>query len=179
MDDGVFSIDFAIAYAVFAVLILLTFFTAMNAISVRYTASYANDLAPLAERTGDMLLGSTGTPQDWYMSPYAADNASLIGLSNGQPNVLSLGKVDGLGMINATRLKGLAGLPENDDYGLRVEIRSSDGAVSRSAGYPLPPDTANVYKSTRIAVIKETDDLQRNAFVTIYLWRKDVGTAAA
>jgi hypothetical protein len=176
MDDAAFSIDFAAAYTVLAVLLVCTFFTATNAISARYTAGYADELRPLAERLGDVLLKSPGEPAEWYMGPSNASNASIIGLSAGYPNLLSSYKMDGLYLFNATGLKGALGLADADGrYGLRIVIESLDGAVSRTVGYPLPPDTKDVYKSYRMAAIKEPDGTCRDARVTIYLWRKDVG----
>jgi hypothetical protein len=176
MDDAAFSIDFAAAYTVLAVLLVCIFFTATNAISVRYTASYADELRPLVESLGDILLKSPGEPVDWYMSPASARNASIIGLSAGYPNVLSSYKMEGLYLFNASGLKGALGLSDPDgQYGLRIEIKSLDGAVSRTAGYPLPPDTVDVYKSYRAAAVEEPDGTCRDARITIYLWRKDVG----
>lgn len=176
MDDGAFSIDFAAAYTVLAVLLICVFFTASNAISARYTVSYAYELRPLAERVGDILLKSPGEPEDWYMGPSGALNASIIGLSAGQPNLISSYKMDGLYLFNASGLKGAMGIEDADcSYGLRIEIESLDGAVSRTAGYPLPPDTKDVYKSYRIAAIEEPDGTCRDARVIVYIWRKDVG----
>lgn len=176
MDDAAFSIDFAAAYTVLAVLLVCTFFTASNAISARYTASYADELRPLAERLGDILLKSPGEPEGWYMDPSSARSASIIGLSTGYPNVLSSYKMDGLYLFNATCLKEALRLADTDErYGMRIEIESLDGTVSRIVGYPLPPDTKDVYKSYRLATIKEPDGTCRDASVTIYMWRKDVG----
>ena len=176
MDDATFSIDFAAAYTVLAVLLVCTFFTATNAISVRYTTGFADELKPLAERLGDVLLKSPGEPESWYMGPSNARNASIIGLSDGYPNLLSSYKMDGLYLFNATGLKGALGLADADGgYGLRIVIESLDGAVSRTVGYPLPPDTKDVYKSYRIATIKEPDGTCRDARIIIYMWRKDVG----
>jgi hypothetical protein len=176
MDDAAFSIDFAAAYTVLAILLVCTFFTATNAISARYTAGYADELRPLAERLGDVLLKSPGEPESWYMGPSNASDASIIGLSGGYPNLLSSYKMDGLCLLNATGLKGALGLADADEcYGLRIAIESLDGAVSRTVGYPLPPDTKDVYKSYRIATIKEPDGTCRDARIIIYMWRKDVG----
>jgi hypothetical protein len=173
-DNAAFSIDFAAAYTVLAVLLVCTFFTATNVISAGLTASYANDMAPLAESLGDVLLKSPGEPVDWYMGP--STNDSFIGLSTGDPNILSVYKIDGLCLYNATRIKKALGLADDgEEYGLRIEILSLDGAISRTAGYPLPPDTKDVCKSTRLAAIKEEDGTHRDAMVTVYLWRKDVG----
>jgi len=176
MDDAAFSIDFTAAYAVLAVLLACTFFTAANAISVRYTAGYADELRPLAERLGDILLKSPGEPEDWYMGPSNASHASIIGLSEGDPNLLSSYKMDSLYLFNATGLKTALGLADaGERYGLRIEIESLDGAVSRTVGYPLPPDTKDVYKSYRMAAIREPDGTCRDARIMIYMWRKDVG----
>ncbi|WP_174590433.1 hypothetical protein [Methanocella conradii] len=176
MDDAAFSIDFAVAYTILAILLACTFFTATNAISVRYTASYAYDLGPLAESLGDALLRSPGEPQGWYIDPSSAHDASIIGLSAGDPNVLSTYKIEGLYFYNASGLKRALGLADEDGlYGLRVEIRSLDGIVNRTVGYPLPPDTRDVYVSNRIATIKKEDGTYRDAHVTIYLWRRHVG----
>ncbi len=179
MDDGAFSIDFAAAYTVLAALLVCTFFTATNAISVKYTAGYADELGPLAERLGDVLLKSPGEPEDWYMGPPEAANATIIGLSDGRPNLVSAYKLDGLYLYNASGLKGALGLADaGGKYGLRIEIKSVDGVVSRAVGYPLPPDTRDVYKSCRLAAIEEPDGTCRDARVTVYLWRKDVGATA-
>jgi len=171
-----FSIDFAAAYTVLAILLVCTFFTATNAISAKYTASYASDLAPLAGSIGDALLKDPGEPRDWYMDPSSARNADRIGLSTGDPNVLSIYKIDGLHMYNASALKSALGLAdEKGQYGLRIEIDSLDGTIVRTAGYPLPPDTKDVCKSVRLAAIKDQDSIYRAALVNIYLWRKDIG----
>ena len=176
MDDAVFSIDFAGAYTVLALLLVCTFFTATNTISARYTAGYADELRPLAERLGDILLKTPGEPEDWYVGPANAANASIVGLSEGHPNLLSSYKMDGLYLFNASRLKAALGMADaSESYGLRIEIDSLDGAVSRTAGYPLPPDTKDVYKACRIATVKEPDGTCRDAHVIIYVWRKDVG----
>jgi hypothetical protein len=176
MDDGAFSIDFAAAYTVLAVLLVCVFFTAENAISVSYTAGYADELGPVAERLGDVLLKSPGEPDSWYMGPSDAANARIVGLSDGRPNVLSSYKVDGLGMYNAQGLKGALGLGDpGGQYGLRVEIKSLDGGFSRAFGYPLPPDTVDVCKSCRLAAVEEPAGSYRDARVLVYLWRRDVG----
>ncbi|HTY91149.1 MAG TPA: hypothetical protein VMC84_08245 [Methanocella sp.] len=171
-----FSIDFAAAYTVLAILLVCTFFTATNAISAGLTVSYAGELEPLAEGIGDVLLKDAGDPSDWYFSPSAARSPTIIGLSTGDPNILSTYKVDGLYMFNASALKKAAGLDdEKEQYGLRLEINTSDGSISRTAGYPLPPDTKDVCKSVRIASIKDEDGIYRDAVLYVYLWRKDVG----
>jgi hypothetical protein len=178
MDDAAFSIDFTAAYTVLAILLVCVLFTATNVISARYTANYASELCPLAERLGDVLLKSPGEPDDWYMDPSGARNASMIGLSTGDPNVLSPYKMDGLYFYNASGLKKALGLDDGGElYGLRIEVCSLDGAISRTAGYPLPPDTKDVYRSNRVATIKEQDGTYRDAAVTIYMWRKDVGAS--
>ncbi len=175
-DEAAFSIDFAAAYTVMAILFVCTFFTASNAIAARYTASYADELTPLAEHLGDQLLDSPGIPEDWYMGPSNAQNATVIGLSLDRPNVLSTYKIDGLCLYNASGLKKALGLADDGElYGLRIEIRSLDGTISSTVGYPLPPDTRDVCRSERRAAIKEQDGTLRNAAVTIYLWRKYVG----
>ncbi len=171
-----FSIDFAAAYTVLAILLIGTFFTATNALSAGLTAGYAGELEPLAGRIGDVLLKEPGEPVDWYMGPRAAGSPVVIGLSDGDPNILSIYKVDGLCMFNATALKNAAGLyDEEGQYGLRIEINSQDGTIRRAAGYPLPPDTKDVCKSCRLAAIKDQDSIYRDAEVIVYLWRKDVG----
>ena len=176
MDDAAFSIDFAAAYTVLAVLLVCVFFTATNTISARYTTGYTDELRPLAERLGDILIKSPGEPEDWYMGPANASNASIIGLSSDYPNLLSSYKVEGLYLFNASRLKAALGLADSGEiYGLRIEIGSLDGAISRTYGYPLPPDTRDVYKSYRMATIREPDGTCRDARVTIYMWRKNVG----
>ncbi|MDI6897134.1 hypothetical protein [Methanocella conradii] len=176
MDDATFSIDFAAAYAILAILLACAFFTATNLISAMYSASYADDLEPLAESLGDTLLRSPGEPDGWYIDPSAARNASIIGLSAGDPNVLSAYKLEGLYFYNASGLKEALGLvDESGLYGLRIEIKSFDGVLYRTAGYPLPPDTKDVCVSSRIATIKEEDGTYRDACVTLYLWRKHVG----
>lgn len=173
MDDAVFSIDFAAAYTVLAVLLVCTFFTATNVISSRLTAGYAEELNPMAVRLGDVLLKTPGEPDDWYMGPGSHQN---IGLSTGDPNILSVYKIDGLYLYNASGLKKALGLGDDEgQYGLRIEISSLDGSISRSVGYPLPPDTKDVCKSTRLAAIVDQDNIHRDAVVNIYLWRKDVG----
>ena len=177
-DEAAFSIDFAAAYTVMAILFVCTFFTASNAISAGYTTGYADELNPIAEHLGDALLESPGIPGDWYMDPYNANNATAIGLSLDRPNVLSTYKIDGLCLYNASALKKALGLDDKGElYGLRIEIRSLDGSICRAVGYPLPPDTKDVCRSVRIATIKEQDGTFRNAAVTVYLWRKYVGTA--
>jgi hypothetical protein len=176
LDDAAFSIDLAAAYTVLAVLLACIFFTATNTISARYTASYAVELKPLAENIGDVLLKSTGEPEDWYMDPSCARNASIAGLSTGDPNMLSTYRMDGLYFFNASGLKRALGfMDEREPYGLRVEIQSFDGVVSRAYGYPLPPDTKDVCVSRRVAAIMEQDGTCRDAAVTIYIWRKEVG----
>jgi hypothetical protein len=178
MDDAAFSMDFAVAYTILAVLLACTFFTATNLISTRYTASYADDLEPLAESLGDTLLKSPGEPEGWYVDPSAAGNASIIGLSAGRPNVLSACRLDGLYLYNASGLKEALGLADDGGlYGLRIEVKSLDGVENRAAGYPLPPDTKDVCVSTRVATIEEPDGMYRDARVTIYLWRRHVGAA--
>jgi hypothetical protein len=176
MDDAAFSIDLAAAYTVLAVLLACVFFTATNTISARYTVSYTGELKPLAENIGDVLLKSTGAPGDWYMDPSSARNASIVGLSTGDSNVLSTYRMDGLYFFNASGLKKALGFVDHDeDYGLRFEIQSLDGVVSRAYGYPLPPDTKDVSVSRRIAAIMEQDGTCRDAVVTVFIWRKDVG----
>ncbi len=178
MDEAAFSIDFAVAYTILAVLLACTFFTATGLISTRYTASYAEDLEPLAESLGDTLLRSPGEPEGWYVDPSAAANASIIGLSEGRPNVLSAYRLDGLYLYNASGLKDALGLiDEGGVYGLRIEIKSLDGMENRTAGYPLPPDTRDVCVSRRVATIEEPDGTYRDACVTIYLWRRHAGAA--
>jgi hypothetical protein len=179
-DNGAFSIDFVAAYSIMALLILCAFFTATNAISVRYTAGYSGDLAPLAGNIGDMLLKSTGEPSNWYLDPDTARDANRIGLSGGKPNVITEERIQGLYFYSPSGVKAALGLSDpDDDYGLRIEIKSSDGAVSKSAGYPLPPDTRDVWKSSRAAAIEEFDGTYRSATLTVYMWRHDVGTALA
>ncbi len=176
MDEAAFSIDFAAAYTILAILLVCTFFTATNAISARYTASYTDELRPLAENLGDVLLRDTGYPDDWYMDPSATGNTSTIGLSAGDPNVLSPYKMDGLYLFNASRLKKAVGLADDGElYGLRIEVHSLDGGISRTFGYPLPPDTKDVYRSNRIAAVKDPDGAYRDVAIAIYMWRKDVG----
>lgn len=173
MDDATFSIDFAAAYTVLAVLLVCTFFTATNVMSSRLTASYAGELEPLTVSLGDVLLTTPGEPGDWYMGPGDSLN---IGLSGDNPNILSIYKIDGLFLFNASRLKKALGLEDDEGrYGLRIEINSLDGSISRTVGYPLPPDTKDVCKSTRLATIVDQDNIHRDATVNIYLWRKDVG----
>lgn len=176
MDEAAFSIDFAAAYTILAILLVCTFFTATNAISAGYTASYTDELGPLAENLGDVLLRDTGDPEGWYTNPSGAMNASTIGLSTGDPNVLSPYKMDGLDLFNASRLKKAVGLSDDGElYGLRIEVHSLDDTISRTFGYPLPPDTKDAYRSNRIAAVKEPDGTYRVVAVAIYLWRKDVG----
>jgi hypothetical protein len=171
-----FSIDFAAAYTVLAILLVCTFFTATNVMSAGLTAGYAGELGPLAGRIGDVLLKEPGEPYDWYMAPRGTGSPVVIGLSDGDPNILSIYKVDGLYMFNASALKTAVGLyDEEGQYGLRIEIDSMDGAISRAAGYPLPPDTKDVCKSCRLAAIRDQDGIYREAEVSVYLWRKDVG----
>lgn len=177
-DKGAFSIDFVAAYSVLAVLILCAFFTATNIVSVRYTASYAGDIDRISENMGDVLLESAGEPTNWYIDPGTARGATRIGLSGGRPNVITEERIQALSFFNPPTLKTSLGLLDSDDeYGLRLEIES--GAFYRSAGYPLPPDTKDVGKSVRAAAIEEPDGTYRSATVTIYMWRKDVGTASA
>jgi hypothetical protein len=170
-----FSVDFAAAYTVLAILLVCTFFTATNIMSAGLTAGYAGELDPLAGRIGDVLLKEPGEPSDWHMGPQAAGSPAIIGLSDGDPNILSVYKVDGLYMFNASALKKAVGLDDEGQYGLRIEIDSLDGTISRAAGYPLPPDTMDVCKSRRLAAIKDQDGIYREAEVNVYLWRKDVG----
>lgn len=171
-----FSIDFAAAYTVLAILLVCTFFTATNAISAGLTASYSGELEPLAERIGDVLLKDAGDPPDWYLSPPTSGSPNIIGLSTGDPNILSINKVDGLYMYNASALKKVVGLDdEKEQYGLRLEIYTIDGSISRTAGYPLPPDTKDVCKSVRLASIVDQDRIYRDATLVVFLWRKDVG----
>lgn len=179
-DSGVFSIDFVAAYSVLAVLILCAFFTATNIVSVRYTASYADDLSLISENMGDMLLKNTGEPSTWYIDPGTARSATSIGLSGGSPNVITEERIQALSFFSPPSLKPLLGLSDStDQYGLRVEIGSGDGTFYKSAGYPLPPDTKDVYKSVRAAAIENPDGTYRGATVIVYMWRKDVGTASA
>lgn len=177
-DKGAFSIDFVAAYSVLAILILCAFFVATNIVSVRYTTSYASDLDRLCENVGDTLLGTTGEPTTWYIDPGTARGATHIGLSGGSPNIITEERIQALSFFNPPTLKSMLGLSDyNDAYGLRLEIESS--ASYRSAGYPLPPDTKDVCKSVRAASIEEPDGTYRSATVTVYMWRKDVGTASA
>lgn len=179
-DHGAFSIDFAAAYSVLAILILCAFFTATNIVSVRYTDSYAGDIDRISENVGDMLLKSTGEPSAWYMDPGTARNTTRIGLSGGSPNVITEERIQALGFFNPPLLKTDLGLSDStDEYGLRVEIETGDGVFHKSVGYPLPPDTRDVSKSVRAAAIEEPDGTYRCATVTVYMWRKDVGTASA
>ena len=179
-DSGAFSLDFVAAYTVMAVLVLCAFFTATNIISVRYTDSYAGDITPIAENVGDLLLHGAGEPSTWYVDPGTAHEATRIGLSGGSPNIVLEEKVRALNFYNPQALKTVLGLSDTvGDYGLRIEVKSRDGTVSRSAGYPLPPDTKEVCKSVRTAVIEEPDGTDRTATVTVYLWRRSVGTAAS
>ena len=176
MDEAAFSVDFAAAYTIMAILLICIFFTAMNAISMVFTASYSNELDPLVAQVGDELIKSQGSPADWYMGPSSALNATGVGLSAGRSGVLSAYKIEGLYFFNGSALKKVLGLVDKEEgYGLRVEIRSLDSAISRDFGYPLPPDTKDVCKSRRIAIIKEQDGISRETAVTIYLWRKNVG----
>jgi hypothetical protein len=176
MDEAAFSVDFAAAYTIIAALLICIFFMATNAISSGFTASYSDELKPLVGQVGDLLLKSQGSPEDWYMGPSSALNATGIGLSDGHPGVLSAYKVEGLYFFNASALKNMLGLDDMEEgYGLRIEIRSLDGALSRDLGYPLPPDTMDVCKSERIAIVKEQDGTSREAAIAIYLWRKNVG----
>ena len=178
MDEAAFSVDFAAAYTVMAILFVCIFFTATNAISTRYTAGYADELRPLAIQVGDELLKTPGSPY-WYMDPSSSKNATAIGLTEGGRNVLSTYKIEGLNFYNASGLKEALGLSDKDEeYGLRIEIKSLNGTISRTFGYPLPPDTRDVFKSPRIATIKDQDGIYRDASVIIYLWRKDVGAVA-
>lgn len=171
-----FSIDFAAAYTVLAILLVCTFFTATNVMSARLTAGYAEELTPLAGRIGDVLLKDPGEPSDWYMDPSSARSPAVVGLSAGEPNILSTYKIDGLYMYNASALKEAVGMKDEEgQYGLRIEIYSLDGSISRTAGYPLPPDTKDVCKSSRLAAIKDQDGIYRDAVLNVYLWRKDVG----
>jgi hypothetical protein len=176
MDEAAFSVDLAAAYTIIAALLVCIFFTATNAISSGLTIGYSEELKPLVEQVGDVLLKSQGSPEDWYMGPSSASNATSIGLSGGRPGVLSTYRVEGLYFFNGTALKNMLGLEDTQEgYGLRIEIRSLDGVLSRDFGYPLPPDTMDVCKSERVAIIKEQDGTSREAAVAIYLWRKNVG----
>ena len=171
-----FSVDFAAAYTVLAILLVCTFFTATNAISASLTRGYAAELVPLADSIGDALLKCPGEPSDWYMDPSSARSPDIIGLSTDDPNILSIYKVDGMNLYNASALKAALGLEDKgEQYGLRIEINSLDGTISRTAGYPLPPDTKDVCKSIRVATVKDQDGIYRDAAVNVYLWRKDVG----
>lgn len=171
-----FTIDFVAAYAVLAVLLAGTFITATGAISTGLTMSYAGELAPVAGRVGDVLLHGTGDPEDWHVDPSHARSPRIIGLSTGDPNVISVQKADALCLYNASALKRAVGLvDEEGQYGLRVEIGAVDGSFFRSAGYPLPPDTKDVRKSVRIASIGDQDGIYRDAVLVVYLWRRDVG----
>ncbi len=179
-DNGAFSIDFVAAYSILAVLILCAFFTATNIVSVRYTASYAGDIDLMADNIGDMLLKNTGEPSTWYIDPGTARGAICIGLSGGSPNVITEERIEALNFFSPPSLKSVLGLSDSvDEYGLRVEIKSGDGTFYKSAGYQLPPDTKDVCKSVRAAAIEEPDGTYRGATVTVYMWRKDVGTASA
>jgi hypothetical protein len=179
-DKGAFSIDFVAAYSVLAILILCAFFTATNIVSVRYTASYVGDIDQLTENVGDTLLKSAGEPSDWYIDPGTAQGVTRMGLSGGSPNIITEERIQGLSFFNPPTLKSALGLSDSSGmYGLRLEIASEDGMVHKSAGYPLPPDTKDVCKSVRAAAIEELDGTYRSASVTVYMWRKDVGTASA
>ena len=137
-------------------------------------------LSGLTENVGDMLLKSAGEPSTWYIDPGTARAASRIGLSGGSPNVITEERIQALSFFNPPSLKSVLGLSDSsDEYGLRVEIKSADGAFYKSAGYPLPPDTKDVCKSVRAAAIEEPDGTYRGATVIVYMWRKDVGTASA
>lgn len=178
MDEAAFSIDFAAAYTIIAALFVCVFFAAANTISPAFTTSYSNELKPIAWQVGDELLKSRGIPDDWYMGPASALNATAVGLSNGNFGVLSAYKIEGLYLFNASALKKRLGLEEEEeDYGVRIEIRSLDGAIGRVFGYPLPPDTKNVCRSVRLAIIEEPDGTSREVAITVYLWRKNVGAA--
>jgi hypothetical protein len=176
MDEAAFSVDFAAAYTIIAALLICIFFTATNAISSGLTTGYSDELKPLAGQVGDVLLKSQGSPEDWYMGPSSALSATSIGLSAGHPGVLSAYKVEGLYFFNGSTLKNMLGLEDREEgYGLRIEIRSLDGALWRDFGYPLPPDTMDVCRSERMAIIREQDGTSREAAIAVYLWRKNVG----
>jgi hypothetical protein len=178
MDEAAFSVDFAAAYTIIAALFICIFFVATNTVSPAFTASYSEELRPIAWQVGDELLKSKGVPDDWYMGPASAVNATAVGLSAGNFGVLSAYKIEGLYLFNASALKKSLGLEDREEgYGVRIEIRSLDGAISREFGYPLPPDTKDVCRSGRVATIREQDGTSREAALTVYLWRKNVGAS--
>ncbi len=179
-DDsgGVFSIDFIAGCGIFVLLLVVALYLAISSISHDFTAGYASALQPLAEEVSDMLVLSQGSPKEWHVSPFRADAASFIGLSDGRPCFISEDKVYALGFFNETGLARHLFLNDTENYyGVRIEISADDGSIQVASGYIVDDGTMDVYRCIRLVGIVDINGVERNGKLVLYLWRKYEGTA--
>jgi hypothetical protein len=177
VTGGVFTVDFMAGCGIFVVLLAAAFYVAAGTISHSFTASYAEELHPLAVDISDMLVLGEGAPPDWHMSPSRAATASFIGLSDGRPCILSEEKVYSLGLFNESGLAGHLGLDDPERfYGVRIEVSADDGSVSVASGYVVENSTTDVCKCIRLVGIVDPEGAERSGTLIVYLWRKHEGT---
>lgn len=181
-DDsgGPFALDFLAGYGIFLVLLAMVFYYSTNSVSVQLTRSYAEELRPLAEQVGDVLVESPGSPPDWDLSPAMARGVSILGLCDGRPRILSSDKVYALGFFNDSELCKHLMLDDSENYyGIRIEISTDDGSITVASGYIVDDGTMDVCKSLRLVTIRDPEGEEKNGKLIVRIWRKYEGSAAA
>jgi hypothetical protein len=132
----------------------------------------------MAEKTGDLLAVSPGSPEGWHISPDLARGALLIGLSDGRPCILSEEKVYALGFFNDSGLFRHLGLDDAEQYyGIRIEVSANDGSIRVASGYIIDDGTMDVCRCVRLVTIRDSNGDEKGGKLVIYLWRKYAGTA--
>ncbi|CAJ36045.1 hypothetical protein [Methanocella arvoryzae] len=179
-SGGAFSLDLVIALGILIAWIGAAVLFTMSTLAVEYTDQYSVGLKPLAERIGDTLVESPGAPNGWHLSPDLARGATIIGLSDGSPCILSSEKVYSLSFFNATELGRHLALDDSENtYGIRIEVSTDDGSISVASGYVVDDGTLDVVKSTRLVLIRQPDGVERSGKLIVLLWREHAGTRAA
>jgi hypothetical protein len=179
-SGGPFALDFLAGYGIFMVLLALVFHISTSSLSGQITRSYAADLRPLAEQAGNLLTCSPGSPPDWHISPAIARGASILGLSDGRPCILSVEKVYSLGFFNESELCRRLGLDDAENsYGIRIEVSADDGSISVASGYIIDDGTLDVCKSVRLVAIRDANGDEKNGKLIVYIWREHVGSLAS
>jgi len=179
-SGGVFSLDLLVALGLLIAILMPAVLLSMGTLSWQYTYHYSRDLQPLADRIGDTMIKSPGSPAGWHTTPDIARGTVIIGLSDGPPCIISSEKVYSLSFFNAPELRRHLALDDSENtYGVRIEVSADDGSISLASGYIVDDGTMDVAKAIRLVTIRQPDGVERNGKLIVLLWRERTGTRAA
>lgn len=179
-SGGVFSLDLLVAFGLLVAILVPAVILSMGTMSWQYTYYYSQDLQPLADRIGDTMIKSPGSPPGWHTTPDSARGTVILGLSDGPPCIISSEKVYSLSFFNAPELSRHLALDDSENtYGIRIEVSADDGSIFVASGYIVDEGTMDVAKTIRLVTIRQPDGVERNGKLIILLWRERTGTRAA